>query len=473
MHLIMRKNLLMLCIGMMGLLPGLSMAMPDEDSIKVLVYTFDIMKTIAPPVWRSTQKSMDEAVQLKADYILIHMNTYGGIVSDADSIRTKILNCPVPVMVFIDNNAASAGALIAIACDSIYMRRGSSMGAATVVNQSGTPAPDKFQSFMRSVMRATAEAHGKDTIITGRDTLIKWHRDPRIAEAMVSPQIILPGVVDSGEVLTFTTSEAIRYGYCEGEAESIPEVLTKAGIHNYTLREYKPSGIDRIIGFLINPIVSGLLIMLIIGGIYFELQSPGIGFPSIAALAGAILYFAPLYLEGLAENWEVVVFVVGLILLGIEIFAIPGFGITGIAGIILIVTGLTLSLVDNIVFTLDARMAFRILVKSLFIVLVSMVLSFSFSLYFSRKIFTSRKLFANWALSTSQVREKGYISVEKNMLTNMVGKEGSAATVLRPSGKVLIDGEVYDAKSEYGFIEKGEKIRVERELSGQLYVVKA
>ena len=130
---------------------------------------------------------------MRAQYILIHMNTYGGMVNIADSIRTKILNSSIPVMVFIDNQAISAGSLISIACDSIYIRPGGSIGAATVVNQTGEAVPDKYQSFMRSTMRATAEAHGKDTIIEGNDTIIRWHRDPKIAEAMVDPVLKVEG----------------------------------------------------------------------------------------------------------------------------------------------------------------------------------------------------------------------------------------------------------------------------------------
>lgn len=133
----------------------------NTDTSRAVIYLFEIMEEIAAPAWRTTQRSFEEAAQAGADYILIEMNTYGGAVEAADSIRTKILNSPVPVMVFINNQAASAGALIAIACDSIYMRQGASMGAATVVDATGTAAPDKYQSFMRSVMRATAEAHGK------------------------------------------------------------------------------------------------------------------------------------------------------------------------------------------------------------------------------------------------------------------------------------------------------------------------
>ncbi len=128
--------------------------------------------------------------------------------------------------------------------------------------------------------------------------------------------------------------------YCEGIAENTEEVLALAGIKDYEIIEQELKPMDKIIGFLINPVVSGILIMVIIGGIYFELQTPGIGFPSIAAILAALMYFAPLYLEGLADHWEILIFIVGIVLIAVEIFAIPGFGVTGITGIVLVVTGI-------------------------------------------------------------------------------------------------------------------------------------
>lgn len=443
----------------------------ENPTDKIIVFKYEMTEQIAHAIWRITQKSFEEAKKMGADYILIHMNTYGGLLNAADSIRTMILNSPIPVIVFIDNNAASAGALIAIACDSIYMRPGGSIGAATVVDQTGKPVPDKYQSFMRSTMRSTAEAHGKDTIIKGNDTILQWHRDPKMAEAMVDPSIYIEGIIDTGKVLTFTTEEAIRYGFCEGEAENIKEVLEKAGIDNYEIKEYKLSALDRIIGFLLNPVVSGLLIMLIVGGIYFELQSPGIGFPLAASITAAILYFAPLYLEGLAQNWELIIFVVGLILIAVEIFAIPGFGVAGISGIILVVGGLTLAMVDNVVFRFDFTSAFSSVVKAFFIVAVAMLLGFISSLWLGKKLFTSQKTFGNLALNRDMKSEDGYIGVESKP-RELIGKTGIADSVLRPSGKVLVDNEIYDAKSEYGFINKGEKVKVVRYETGQLYVVK-
>jgi len=446
-----------------------------QDTIKqsdlVTFYKFDIKKDIAEPVWRVTQDAFGEAEQLGVDYVIIHMNTYGGMLNSADSIRTRILNSDIPVWVFIDNNAASAGALISIACDSIYMRPGGSIGAATVVNQTGEAVPDKYQSFMRSTMRATAEAQGQEMAIVGGDTIMRWRRDPRIAEAMVDPSIFIENLSDTGKVLTLTSSEAMKVNYCEGLAENIQEVIEKAGISHYEIKEYVPTTIDKMIQFLVSPIISGILIMVIIGGIYYELQSPGVGFPLGAAVFAALLYFAPLYLEGLAEHWEILLFIIGLILIAVEIFAIPGFGVAGISGIILAITGLTLSMVDNIVFELDMGMAFVAVIKALFIVMVAMLASILFSYFMTKSLFGSRKL--GFALDTTQQTGSGYVGVDKVSQSKTIGKTGVALTTLRPAGKVEVDGEMFDAMSLVGYIDKGEPVKVTKDEAGQLYVIKA
>ncbi len=470
----MKRTLHVMLLSLLALsLSSQVMAPENGSNDTVLVYSFAIMENIAKPAWRLTQEAFEEALQQDADLMILHLNTYGGEVSAADSIRTKLLNSPIPVHVFIDDNAASAGALIAIACDSIYMKPGAKIGAATVVNQTGEQVPDKYQSYMRATMRATAEAHGKDTIIRGSDTLLVWHRNPAIAEAMVDPRLYVPGVSDSGQVLTFTATEAIANGYCEGTAQSMNEVIEKLGIEQYELKTYTPSPMDKVIGFLINPIVSGVLIMVIIGGIYFELQSPGIGFPLGAAILAALLYFAPLYLEGMAENWELILFIVGVILIMVEIFAIPGFGVAGVAGIIAMIAGLTLSLVDNVVFEEPefTGEGLGLLMKSLSLVLVSVLLGLIFSLWAARKLLTTTA-FSNLSLKSEQLTEKGFIGVETEQKT-LVGMTGVAQTVLRPSGKVMINHKLYDAKAEYGLIEKGQAVKVIRYETGQVYVIKA
>lgn len=466
----MKKKYILLLVAILFCFTSAQVDNTSKD--KILIYKFDIRKEIAKPVWRITQLAFNEAMQLKADYIIIHLNTYGGMVNIADSIRTKIINSTIPVIVFIDNQAISAGALISIAADSIYMRSGGSIGAATVVNQSGEVVPDKYQSFMRSTMRATAESHGKDTIVKNGDTLLVWHRDPKIAEAMVDPVIKIEGIIDSGQVLTFTAEEAMKNGYCEGLAASIKEVITHLGISEYEIKKYKPTGVDSFIDFLLSPIIQSILIMLIVGGIYFELQSPGIGFPLGAAAVAALFYFAPLYLEGLAQNWELIIFIVGLILIALEIFVIPGFGLAGILGIVLVISGLTLSLVDNFTFRYDRSIAFEKVIRAFFLVVFSFFASFILSIYLSKKIFTPGHVFKGLALNLSEDKEDGYVGIDYSQ-KNMIGKTGIAYTMLRPSGKIEIDGEIYDAKCEYSYINKGDKIKVIRDETGQLYVIKA
>ncbi|HMM18813.1 MAG TPA: hypothetical protein PKC47_15045 [Petrimonas sp.] len=204
---------------------------------KPLIYKINIKENIGSNTWVYLQNGMHQALNKNADCILLHMNTYGGSVAEADSMRTAILNFKLPVYVFIDNNAASAGALISIACDSIFMRSAASIGAATVVSgQDGSKAPDKYQSYMRGMMRATAESHGRDTVIQNKDTLIEWKRDPKVAEAMVDEKIVIPGFADSTQILTLTASQAVELRYCDGIAENINQIAVQyLGYSDYDL----------------------------------------------------------------------------------------------------------------------------------------------------------------------------------------------------------------------------------------------
>lgn len=439
------------------------------DEVK-RIYVFDLKKDIGSTTWLYTQKAFQNADEYNADLVIISLNTYGGEVQFADSIRTKILNYSKPVYVFVDNNAASAGALIALAADRIYMRKGASMGAATVVDQEGKKMPDKYQSYMRATMRATAQAHGKDTLINGNDTVFKWKRDPLIAEAMVDERTVIAGIDDSSKILTFTTQEAIKYNYCEGEAENLTELIENhLLIANYEIKKFSPTTWDNIKGFLMSTVFQGILIMLIIGGIYFELQSPGIGFPLGVAITAAFLYFAPLYMDGLAANWEIIVFVVGILLIAVELLVIPGFGVAGISGIVMVVAGLTLALLNNVNFNFEnvPQGAFG---KAMFTVISGMTVGFALILYISSKI-GMKGFLRRIALTTNLTTSEGYVGVEMPK-TELTGLLGQATTVLRPSGKVKIAEVTYDAVSLDGFIEKGESVKVVRYETGQVYVTK-
>ncbi len=427
---------------------------------KTQVYYYKIDDNISKPALRLTEKAVKEAEESKYDYLFLELNTFGGELDAADKIRTLLLNTKVPSIVFINNNAASAGALISIACDSIYMMPGASIGAASVVNQTGEIMPDKYQSYMRSLMRTTAEHNG---------------RNPNIAQAMVDPDVTIPNISDSGKVLTFTSEEAVKNGFCEGVVNSREEALQHAGIERPEIHEQELSAIDKIINFLVNPVVSGILIMCIVGGLYFELQAPGIGLPSIIAITAALLFFAPHYLEGLAAHWEILIFLAGLALLMLEFFVVPGFGVTGISGIVLIVASLVLTLVFNVGFKFKFDPEFNAsayVSKMTILVLVSTLAGFFISLWLGKKLIMAETRFGSMALRTELDSNRGFTSQDMRN-EKYVGKEGVAQTILRPAGKINIDGEIFDATAEHGYIEAGEKVKVTKFENAQLFVKKA
>jgi membrane-bound serine protease (ClpP class) len=417
-----------------------------------IVYRFDIHEEIGPAAWRTTSAAIKEAEALNAGVILLHLNTYGGQVDMADSIRSALLATPVKTIAYIDHNAASAGALIAIACDKIYMQNGASIGAASVVNQKGEVMPEKYQSYMRSLMRATAEVNG---------------RDPLIAEGFVDPDLEIQNIKPKGKVLTFTATEALSYKFCDGIASTIEEVLNAEGLSGSVIKVKEKTLIDKIIGFLINPAVSGILILLIIGGIYFELQAPGIGFALLVAVLAAVLYFAPLYLEGLASHWEILLFVTGVILIALEIFVIPGFGFVGIAGLLCMICGLAFSLVMNDYFNFSPS-GQRSLTNAFLIVLAGLAGAVAVSFALGKNILNS-PLFRRLVLEDEQRSEHGYTIAEKGG-SSLKGESAIAVTDLRPSGKIEIGEHRYDALSEDGFIHKGEMLVVTRHETMSIFV---
>jgi membrane-bound serine protease (ClpP class) len=407
-----------------------------------LVYQFEIHEEISPSMSRLTETAIAEAEKRKADYILVDMNTYGGTVVDGDNIRTALLKTKIPTIVFIRNNAASAGALIAIACDSIYMTPGSTIGAASVVNQEGELMPEKYQSYMRKKMRATAEETG---------------RDPLIAEGMTDENLEIDSIKEKGKIVTFSTREAMKYGYCNGEVDSEQEILNKLSGGTYKIEEHKSSFVEAVAIWLINPAVSGVLLLVIFGGIYFEFKAPGTFFPIGVSIAAALLYFAPLYLGGLAANWEIIIFVVGLILILLEVFVIPGFGVAGISGIILTIAGLTLALVRNINFDFTFVPKGSVSIAFL-MVSVAMALPLVLLIAFGQKIFDSA-LFKKMGVEAEMTTADGF-SIRDTSVQNLIGEKGLAATTLRPSGRIEINNELYDGIADGSYIEKGTAVKV-------------
>lgn len=404
---------------------------------------------------RSSQRlvtlGLEKARDAEADYVILDLNTYGGAVDAADSIRSAILRYEKPVIAYVNMQAASAGALISIACDSIYMKTGSSIGAATVVSQTGEVMPDKYQSFMRGMMRSTAQATG---------------RDPKIAESMT----------DTANVLSMTPTEAIAVGYCEGICESEYEVAEKVTDGNgFTIRNMDDdmTWLDKLIQFLLNPLLQSIFMMMIIGGIFVEIRTPGIGLPLLTALIGALLYFAPGYIGHLVESWEILLFIVGLVLIAIEIFVMPGFGVCGITGIIAVVAALAFAMVDNVeLFHWDGTLNLQPIIQPLGIVIISSAAAIFGSVWLVKKLYATRS-FDHIALRQEMKAEDGFTGVVSG-LESLIGENVTVLTDMRPGGKVQTsEGRIIEATLKYGgYASKGEILKVIEAEQGRLYCEK-
>ena len=422
-----------------------------NDSLTVF-YRIRLDQDIDPSSQRLVTTGLEKAREARADYVILDLDTYGGAVNAADSIRSAILRYEKPVVAFVNMQAASAGALISIACDSIYMKTGSSIGAATVVSQTSEVMPDKYQSFMRGMMRATAEATG---------------RDPKIAESMT----------DTANVLSLTPTEAIAVGFCEGICETEFEVAEKiVGGNEFVIKNMEDdmTWLDKLIQLLLNPLLQSIFMMMIIGGIFVEIRTPGIGLPLVTAIVGALLYFAPAYIGHLAQSWEILLFVVGLLLIAVEIFVLPGFGVCGISGIIAVITALAFSMVDNIeFFHWDGTLNLRPIIQPLGIVVLSAAASIFGSVWIVRKLYDTRS-FDRIALRQEMKSEEGFTGVVSG-LEELVGQSVTVFTDMHPGGKVInSDGRIHEATLKFGgFVSKGETLRVVSAEQGRLYCEKS
>ncbi len=412
------------------LLVVVSSAFAQQTNVVVL----EVRGGIDPIMNRYVELGLEFAKDTNADVVIIDMDTYGGGVLDADEISQRFLAFEKPIYVYINTNAGSAGSLLSISCDSIYMAPASSFGASTVVDQQGQVVPEKYQSFMRTKMRAAAQATG---------------RDPEIAAAMVGLYL----QTDSAQVVSFTTDEAIEKGFCEAQVTSIDSLLKRAGITDYSKTTFETSQTEKIIAVFLNPALKSILILVIVGGIFYELKTPGVGFPILAATIALILYFLPDYLHGLLANWEFFIFIIGVVLIVLEVAVIPGFGVAGISGFIFVFSALILSMVKNDVF--DFTFVSAAAWESVYIVMMVSFVGLAFLTFVGVPLIFKTKGFQKIALMTS-LNE----NAQGNKKREIIGKEGVVYSVMRPSGRVQLDDDIYDAYTESAYLEIGTPVVV-------------
>ena len=389
-----------------------------------------------------------DAEENEAAAIIFKINTFGGRVDAATQIKDAIMGTDRFTIAFINNRAISAGALIAISCGKIIMVTGSSIGAATVVDQTGEKVGEKYQSYMRSEMRSTAEKNGRRT---------------DIAEGMVDERIIIPGLVDSTQLITLTSIEAYEYGIADTILNNIDEVLAYFNLEDFETVAQTSNWAEDVVRFLNNPIISSILIMIGFFGLLAEIKSPGWGLPGTAALIALTLFFGSAYILQLASIIEILLFVIGLGLILLEVFVIPGFGVAGISGIILIIASLFLSMVGEDPF-LDMHAVSMAIIQLSVALLLSLVLIFLLAKYLPKS-----NIFKKFVLSEEERSIAGYTS--RKDAKEFLGAKGVSLTTLRPAGTAEINGKRVDVVTDSEYIEKGKNIEV-IEVDGMRIVVR-
>ena len=415
------------------------------------VFVIPVETEIDLSAFHHFKKALGEAHENDSRLIIVKLNTFGGALDAADSIRTAIMREPLPTVAFVDVNAASAGALIALACDSVYMAPGSSMGSATVVNGAGEPMPEKYQSYMSTMMRATAEHHGK---VLENDTLV-WRRNPEIAASMVNPEISV----------SLTSEQAVACGYADGVAAGIPDILKSLDMADAGVQYYKSTLGDDILGFLSNAAVRAVLIMLILGGIYMEMHTPGLGFAAAVSVVAAILYFLPMLISGGMPGWALLAFIAGVILIVLEIFVIPGFGVCGISGIIAILASIIGAMVNSDSVT---GVDFGAVGNALIIVGVGSAMALAAILFLTSK-YGPTFVRKHSELMTELKNSDGFVGVDMGP-AKYIGQIATTVTEMRPAGKIEVGSHVFDAVSTGAFILAHRRVKIKKYENAQLYV---
>lgn len=386
------------------------------------------------------RRIVKEAEKQSADAIIFKINTFGGRVDAATQIKDAILDSKVRTVAFIDKRAISAGALISLSCEKIIMVPGASIGATTVVDQAGQKQSEKYQSYMRSEMRATAEKNNRPT---------------KIAEGMVDERIVVEGLVDSTQLITLTSEEAVKYGVADTILSSLSQVKEYLGLKGETVTEIGTNWAEDIVGFLHNPFISSILIMIGLVGMFTEIKTPGWGLPGTAAVVAIALLFGTNYILELASVVEILIFIVGVILLLVEIFVIPGFGILGVLGIICIIGSLFLGLISDFPLV-DSEMIFGALMQ----LGLALTLSFVLILILSR-ILPKTHIWNNLILAKNIDSSSGYISYEPE-IPELTGRKGEAMTDLRPAGTAVFNGKRYDVVTAGEYIVRGTKVIIKK-----------
>ena len=396
------------------------------------------------------ERVIEEAEKDQVEVIIFDIDTFGGRVDAATQIKDAILDSKVPTIAFINRRAISAGALISLSCETIYMTGGGTIGAATAVDMSGNKASEKVISYMREEMASTAESRDRNTIIA----------KCMVDEELSFTHVIIDGdsveVTDlegrkEGKLITLTTEQALMYKMADGTAENMDEVLVALELSEATVKSFSENWSENLVRFLTNPVVASLLTTFGFLGILFELQSPGWGIPGTFGAVCLALSLGASAIVRLATMSDLLIVLVGLVLLLVEAFLIPGFGVAGVAGIGVILWGLYMLLLP------DVPVSEEVYYSALTGLTIGLIGGF-IALILLFKMVTKTKFWTKLTSPGVESQDEGYST--SIGLEDMVGKIGVATSDLRPSGWALLGDRKIFVVNEGEFVDKDQSIKI-------------
>ncbi|WP_243290716.1 nodulation protein NfeD [Bacillus sp. FJAT-47783] len=392
------------------------------------VYVIPIEETVEKGLSAFIERSIKEAETEGATKIIFELNTPGGAVDAAVEIAKHINSTKIDTVAYVNKQAISAGAYIALNTDEIYFHPSGTMGSAAIIDLEGNAADKKAASFWKAEMINAAEAH---------------QLDPIYAEAMVDANVDLPQVgAAKGDLLTLTAKQAVEVGYAKGIVSSLNDLLEELALQDATVVQSNVSFAEKVARFLTHPVVVPILLSIGSIGLILELYTPGFGIPGFMGLSSLLLFFYGHQVAGLAGMESFILFIGGILLIIVEFF-IPG-GIAGLLGAVAIIISLFFASGDI------SQMAISLVIAVVAAVSIFILMT---------KVFGKRmKFFRKIVLSDQTTTEKGYVSNASR--TELLGQVGMALTTLRPAGTALFGDERLDVVTEGGYIEKGKKVKV-------------
>ncbi|WP_342543457.1 nodulation protein NfeD [Paenisporosarcina sp. FSL H8-0542] len=412
---------LLLFISILLILPSLPVNASE-------IYRIPIKDEVEKGLYAFLQRAFEEAEEAGADVVILDINTPGGFVDSAENIAKLMDETPLKTVAFINHNALSAGAFIALHADEIYMVPSGRIGAAKVIDGAGNAVEEKANSAWLASMKTAAESSD---------------RDPLYALAMADESIDLPEYrAGEGKLLTLSATEAEEVGYSEGTVASIDELLQKLELKDATVTSVNETFAEKVARFVTNPIIVPILLSIASLGLVVELYSPGFGVAGTMGLTAIGLFFFGHMVAGLAGYESIILFVIGVGFIIAELF-LPG-AIAGIIGAALIIGSILLA-GGNVV-----HMGIAVLI-ALIVAILGMVILMKF---FGKNL----KVFNKIILKDATDTEHGYVSNVNRY--ELLGRMAVSMTPLRPSGTIMLDGERIDAVTEGGYVDANKVVKI-------------